>query len=92
MFWGSIDYLIPNETELAFLSGEPVNTIEQVKTATAAGDTFVAAFAVKIAEGEEIREAIAFACHAGALTTTKVGALPSIPFRKEVEDFRRGSF
>lgn len=133
-FWRSIDYLIPNETELAFISGEPVNTIEQVKTAakvllakgakriivtlgeqgaiyidsntffhvpaprvkavdaTAAGDTFVAAFAVKISEGEEIREAITFACHAGALTTTKVGALPSIPFRKEVEDFRRVSF
>jgi len=52
---------------------------------TAAGDAFVAAFTLAILEGKPVEEAIRFANAAGALATTKLGAQPSLPTRKEVE-------
>lgn len=54
---------------------------------TAAGDAFVAAFAVSLLEGKPPKEAIRFANAAGALTATKPGAQPSLPTRKEIEAF-----
>lgn len=46
---------------------------------TAAGDAFVAAFAVAIASGKPAPEALHWANAAGALATTKLGAQPSLP-------------
>ncbi len=57
---------------------DPVDT-------TAAGDAFLGAFACGLSEDKPIREALRFANAAGALATTKLGAQPSLPFRKEVE-------
>jgi ribokinase len=54
---------------------------------TAAGDAFTAALAVKyIAEGD-IREAVRFANVVGAITVTKIGAQPSLPYLEEVKNF-----
>ena len=50
----------------------------------AAGDTFNGAFAVALAEGRPIAEAIAFAQTAAAISVTRRGAQPSIPHRREV--------
>ena len=50
-----------------------------------AGDAFCAAFAVALAEGRELPQAATFACAAGALATTRHGAEPSLPCRREVE-------
>ncbi len=52
---------------------------------TGAGDTFVAALTVALLEGMDQREALAFACAAGALTATRAGAQPSLPTRAEVD-------
>ncbi len=54
---------------------------------TAAGDAFLGALACGLAENKPIREALRFANAAGALATTKLGAQPSLPSRKEVEGF-----
>jgi bifunctional ADP-heptose synthase (sugar kinase/adenylyltransferase) len=54
---------------------------------TAAGDAFMGALACGLAENKPIREALRFANAAGALATTKLGAQPSLPFRKEVKTF-----
>lgn len=54
---------------------------------TAAGDAFMGALACGLAEKKPIREVLMFANAAGALATTKLGAQPSLPFRKEVETF-----
>ncbi len=54
---------------------------------TAAGDTFNGAFAVALAEGLPIEEAVRFANAAGALSVTKEGAQPSIPYRKDIKAF-----
>ena len=52
-----------------------------------AGDCFTAAFGVKLAEGEHVGDAMEFANKAAFLSITKVGAIPSMPKRAEVEKF-----
>lgn len=54
--------------------------------ATAAGDVFNGALALALAELKALPEAVRFTNAAAALSTTKIGAQPSIPFRKEIED------
>ena len=52
---------------------------------TAAGDAFVIALAVALAEGRSIHEAARWANAAGALAVTRAGAQPSLPRRAELE-------
>jgi ribokinase len=59
----------------------------KVMDTTAAGDAFLGALATSLAENKPIREALKFANGAGALATTKLGAQPSLPFRKDLEAF-----
>ena len=54
---------------------------------TAAGDAFMGALACGLAGGKPTREALRQANAAGALATTKLGAQPSLPHRREVERF-----
>lgn len=53
--------------------------------ATGAGDVFNGALAVAIAEGKTLFEAAAFANAAAAFSVTRLGAQPSAPARKEIE-------
>lgn len=122
-----IDYLIPNESEAALLSGLPVDSLESAGAAaahlrragaakviltlgergalfvdedgarhfptravravdtTAAGDTFVGAFAAGLARGFDEAEAIRFGQRAAALSVTRAGAQPSIPHLHELD-------
>lgn len=57
--------------------------IETVDT-TAAGDAFAAAFAVEVARGQTLSEAVRFASVAGALAASTAGAQPSLPTRNEI--------
>ena len=52
---------------------------------TAAGDAFVGSFAVALAEGRSLAEAVQWGNGAGALATTKLGAQPSLPTRQDLE-------
>jgi ribokinase len=67
----------------------PAFRVQAVDT-TAAGDAFVGAFAVRLAEGMEPEEALRWANAAGALTVTREGAQPSLPTFDDVEEFLRG--
>lgn len=51
---------------------------------TAAGDVFSGAFAVGIAEGLAVANAVSFACQAAAISTTRMGAQTSSPYRDEL--------
>ncbi|WP_055525885.1 ribokinase [Streptomyces graminilatus] len=52
---------------------------------TGAGDTFVGALAVALAEGRPMPDALAWAAAAGALSVQRPGASASMPFRAEIE-------
>jgi ribokinase len=60
----------------------PVKAVD----ATGAGDTLAAALAVALVEGRSLDEAGPFASAAAALTTTKLGARPALPYRQQVEE------
>ncbi|GAC1422754.1 MAG: ribokinase [Flavisolibacter sp.] len=61
----------------------PTPKVEAVDT-TAAGDVFNGALAVALAEGFSITEAVAFGCHAAAISVTRLGAQASAPHRYEI--------
>lgn len=52
---------------------------------TAAGDSFCGALAARLAVGDPLPEALRWAAAAGALATTRVGAVPSVPHLDELE-------
>jgi len=56
-----------------------------VMDTTGAGDCFAAALMVAMAEGKASEEALRFACTAGALATTKIGAQSASPKRESLE-------
>ncbi|MFI6735556.1 ribokinase [Nonomuraea sp. NPDC050451] len=62
----------------------PAVKVEAVDT-TAAGDTFVGAFAVARSEGMGVAEALGFASTAAALSVQREGASTSMPTRHEIE-------
>jgi len=64
-------------------------TVDAVDT-TGAGDTFTAALTVALVEGQPPDEALQFACTAGALAATAMGAQPSLPSRRAVEELESG--
>ena len=64
----------------------PAHQVSVLDT-TAAGDAFVGAFAVALAEGRTVLEAAAWGNAAGALAVTRAGAQPSLPARAELERF-----
>ncbi|WHP31334.1 ribokinase [Trabulsiella odontotermitis] len=55
----------------------------------AAGDTFNGALVTALLEENPLDEAIRFAHAAAAIAVTRKGAQPSVPWRKEIDDFLR---
>ncbi len=62
----------------------PAFAVDPVDT-TAAGDAFCGSFAAALAAGSEMLTALRFAAAAGALATTRSGAVPSLAHRGEIE-------
>ena len=52
---------------------------------TAAGDSFCGSLCARLAAGDPLAVALRFAAAAGALCTTRRGAVPSIPHRAEID-------
>ncbi len=62
---------------------QPAFRVEAVDT-TAAGDTFTGYFAAELLRGTAIAETLKIAAAASAISVTKEGAAPSIPWHEEV--------
>ncbi len=62
----------------------PAYSVDVIDT-TAAGDAFCGALAVILSNGSIIEEAIKIANAAGALAVTKLGAEPSLPTKKDID-------
>jgi len=67
--------------EVARISAPKVTAIDT----TGAGDTFCGALAAALADGVGFAEAAAFASVAASLSVQKLGAVPSIPSREEID-------
>lgn len=63
---------------------QPIFSVKAVDT-TAAGDTFTGYFLAALTQGRPIRECMARAAAASAISVTRHGAAPSIPTAEEVE-------
>ncbi len=61
----------------------PARPVRAVDT-TAAGDTFLGGLCAALVEGRPLPEAIGFAQAAAAISVTRPGAQPSIPYRREI--------
>ncbi|WP_426435173.1 ribokinase [Bradyrhizobium genosp. P] len=74
---------------LALVEGEPLlvagREVKAVDT-TGAGDCFVGALASQFASGKPLRDALAYANVAASICVQRMGAAPSMPTAKEVED------
>lgn len=123
----NVDIFIPNETEAAFLTGQPVSSPEaaaqsanklrnlgagtvvitmgsqgalcvtakatehiqpipvKAVDSTAAGDAFIGAMACALAEGRPLAASLRLAAIVAALSVTRSGAQPSLPWRHELE-------
>ncbi len=75
--------MFKNRNEELWMKALRVNVVDT----TAAGDAFLGGLATSLSENKSIQEALKFANAAGALATTKLGAQPSLPFRRELETF-----
>ena len=80
---GSKGYEIITKTES---KQYPCIKVKAVDT-TAAGDTFCGGMVAKLAEGEVLEVAAAFGSKSASIACTRKGAQPSIPTRKEVEEY-----
>lgn len=82
---GEKGVLLVNNNEEIFQESFKVKPVDT----TAAGDSFIGAFAYSLANGLESKKSLEFACAVGALTVTKIGAQPSLPKLTEVEMFMK---
>jgi len=80
---GSQGAFVMTDKEKVRVSSFEVDAIDT----TAAGDTFCGAYAVAMVEGKSEKDCLQFASAAAAISVTRMGAQPSAPLRKEIEDF-----
>jgi len=80
---GSKGLYFKNRSEEISMKAFKVNVVDT----TAAGDAFMGALAYGLVEDHPIREILRFANGAGALATTKLGAQPSLPLRRDLDLF-----
>jgi len=78
---GSKGAFYKSQNQIKVIPGFKVDAVDT----TAAGDVFNGALSVAIAEGKSLQESVLFANAAAALSVTKIGAQPSVPTRKEIE-------
>jgi len=80
---GAEGFLLARADQCRFVQACQVQAVDS----TAAGDAFTGALAVGIAEGKDLADAAEFANYVAALSVTKMGAQPSMPTRRQVEEF-----
>ncbi|MGQ9610926.1 MAG: PfkB family carbohydrate kinase [bacterium] len=75
--------MLITESECELIPGFKVEAIDT----TAAGDAFNGGLAYAIASQKSVKDAVRFANAVAALSVTKMGAQPSMPFKSEVDEF-----
>jgi ribokinase len=78
---GAQGVLLANDQGSELIDTPAVNALDT----TAAGDCFNGSLAVGLGWGDDLRDAMAFACKAASLSVTRMGAQDSMPYRHEVD-------
>lgn len=78
---GARGAVILSADRLEEIEGVPAEVVDT----TGAGDAFNAGLAVALAEGKPLSEAVRYAACAGALACTKLGVIPSLGSRMQVD-------
>ena len=68
---------------------QPIFKVQAVDT-TAAGDTFSGYFLAGLCDGMEIPDVLRMSAKASSIAVSRAGAVPSIPYRAEVEEALKG--
>jgi ribokinase len=84
---GARGALIVTAAEVRSVPGVPVPVVDT----TGAGDAFNAGLALALAEGKPLPEAVRFAVCAGALACTRLGVIPAMGSRKDVDQLYAAS-
>lgn len=79
--------LIANQDKMLHVPGLPVKPIDTV----GAGDSFNGALAYGVVHAMKLEETVRLANLVGSLTVTKKGAIPSLPFYKDIQPYLRMS-
>lgn len=80
---GSKGVWLSQNGEGKLVAGFRVKAVDTI----AAGDTFNGALVTALLEGKPMDSAVRFAHAAAAIAVTRPGAQPSVPWRKEIDDF-----
>ncbi len=80
---GSKGVWLSQNGEGKLVAGFRVKAVDTI----AAGDTFNGALVTALLEGKQMDSAVRFAHAAAAIAVTRPGAQPSVPWRKEIDDF-----
>jgi ribokinase len=80
---GEQGVLVVKQDSRQHIPAYPAQAVDTV----AAGDAFVGAFAAGLAEGMALEQAVCLGNAAAAISVTRPGAQPSLPFRSEVDEF-----
>lgn len=80
---GSKGALVVTASRNELIESYKVNAVDT----TGAGDAYNGGFATALAEGKDIFEAARFASAVGALSVTKIGTTPAMPYRQEIDEF-----
>jgi len=80
---GKAGALLRTATETAFVPAFPIEAVDT----TGAGDAFTALFTLSMLEGLPLAECVRRGNAAGGLAATRVGTMPALPTRAEVEAF-----
>ncbi|MFJ5717854.1 ribokinase [Neobacillus sp. NPDC093127] len=78
-------YLYTKESGGELISGFSVNALDT----TGAGDAFNGGLAFSLANGYPLRKALSYANATAALSVTKLGTAPAMPYKEEVDIFLR---
>jgi len=81
---GSLGALVVTDTISQLIHAPKVQAVDT----TAAGDVFNGALAVALSENKPILEAVTFACHAAAISVTRMGTQASAPYFNEVTIYK----
>jgi ribokinase len=80
---GSKGVYVATKEKEEFIPSEKVDAVDT----TGAGDAFNGGLVTALSEGKNIFEAVRFANVVGALSVTKIGTAPAMPFREEIDAF-----